>query len=134
MDLTLLETLKQKMHEAKVFSEVWDYFLTNFGEKREFIALGQRASDEFLESVLETVGEQLFHKPITVSNMVLTRIPEHGFIHGTVMMEGKLTTAIYFEELHKGLLAILWSFAPPETKFVRFTGRAMYDKLDRSEN
>lgn len=134
MDLTKLDTLKQKMHEAKVFSEVWDYFLTNFGEVREFIALGQRASDPFLVNVLETVGEQLFCKPVTVSNMMLTRIKEYGFIHGTVMLEGKLTSAIYFEELHKGLLAILWSFAPPETKFVRFTGRALYDKLSRSEN
>ena len=91
MDLSLLNTLKQKMHDAKVFSEVWDYFLTNFGDKREFIALGQRASDEFLESVLSTVGEQLFHKPVTVSNMLLTRIPGYGFIHGTVMEEGGRT-------------------------------------------
>src|SRR5262249_13928845 len=106
----------------------------NFGEKREFIALGQRASDEFLESVLSTVGEQLFHKPVTVSNMLLTRIPGYGFIHGTVMLEGKLTSAIYFEELHKGLLAILWSLAAPETNFARSTGRAVYEKLNRSDN
>jgi hypothetical protein len=134
MDLSLLNTLKQKMHDAKVFSEVWDYFLTNFGEKPEFIALGQRASDEFLEAVLSTVGQQLFLKPVRVTNLLLTRIPEYGFIHGTVMLEGKLTSAIYFEEVHKGLLAILWSFAPPETKFVRFTGRAIYEKLTRSDN
>jgi hypothetical protein len=134
MDLTLLETLKQKMHEAKAFSEVWDYFLTNFGEKPEFIALGQRATDPFLERVLSTVGEQLFQKPVAVTDMLLTRIPEHGFIHGTVRLEGKPTSAIYFEGLHKGLLAVLWSLSPPETKFVRFTGRALYDKLERSDN
>jgi hypothetical protein len=134
MNLSLLNTLKQKMYDAKDFSEVWDYFLTNFGEKPAFIKMGQAASDEFLESVLSTVGEQLFGMPVRISNMMLTRIKEYGFIHGTVLMEGKLTSALYFEDQHKGLLAILWSFSPPETKFVRFTGRALYDHLNRSMN
>src|SRR4051794_13723715 len=118
MDLSLLKTLKQKLHEAEKFSDVWDYFLTNFGEREAFIALGQQAGDPFLEMVLSQVGEQLFGRKIHVTDMMLTRIPEYGFIHGTVHLEGKLTSAIYFEEIHKGLLAVLWSFSPPETKFV----------------
>jgi hypothetical protein len=134
MDLSLLKTLKTKLHEAEQFSDVWDYFLTNFGEVPEFIALGQRGSDPFLETVLAEVGKQLFGREIHVTNMLLTRIPEYRFIHGTVFLEGKLTTALYFEEIHKGLLAVLWSSRPPETKFVRFTGRALYDAMNRSEN
>src|SRR4051794_5566498 len=104
MDLALLDTLKQKLHEATEFSDVWDYFLTNFGEQEEFIELGQRASDQFLEMVLAQVGQQLFGKTIRVSNMLLTRIPEYHFIHGTVTLQGKVTSAIYFEDIHKGLL------------------------------
>jgi hypothetical protein len=122
------------LHQAQRFSDVWDFFLTHFGEKEEFIALGQRASDPFLEAVLSQVGQQLFGREIHVGNMLLTRIPEYGFIHGTVTIEGRLTSAIYFEEIHKGLLAVIWSILPPETKFVRFTGRALYDGLNRSSN
>ncbi len=126
--------LKTKLHEAQTFSDVWDFFLTHFGEKREFIALGERGSDPFLETVLAQVGEQLFGRPIRITDMMLTRLPGHGFIHGTVFIEGRLTSAIYFEEIHKGMLAVLWSLDPPETKFVRFTGRALYDALNRSSN
>jgi hypothetical protein len=134
MDLSLLNTLKKKLHDAEQFSDVWDYFMTNFGEVPEFIQLGQRGSDPFLEMVLTEVGRQLFGREVRITNMLLTRIPEYGFIHGTVALEGKLTTAMYFEEIHKGLLAVLWSNNPPETKFVRFTGRAMYDAMNRSSN
>jgi hypothetical protein len=134
MDLSLLKTLEEKLHQAKEFSEVWDYFLTHFGEKREFIALGQRASDDFLEAVLAEVGKQLFGRPVRITDMLLTRLPDYGFIHGTVLLEGKMTSAIYFEKIHKGMLGILWSFSPPETKFVRFTGRGFYNALNRSSN
>src|SRR5207244_1562321 len=92
MDLSLLKTLKQQLHEAEQFSDVWDYFMTHFGEVPEFIALGQRGSDPFLEMVLAEVGRQLFGREIRISNLLLTRIPEFGFIHGTVWIEGKLTT------------------------------------------
>src|SRR5690349_19431902 len=98
MDLSLLNTLRDKLHEAKQFADVWDYFLTHFGEKREFIALGQRASDPFLEAVLEQVGEQMLGRAVRIGDMLLTRIPEYGFIHGTVTIEGKLTSALYFQE------------------------------------
>jgi hypothetical protein len=134
MDLSLLTTLREKLHQAQKFADVWDFFLTHFGEKAEFMHEGQRASDPFLEMVLAEVGQQLFGRPVKVTNMLLTRIPEYSFIHGTVHIEGKLTSAIYFEDIHKGILAVLWSFVPPETKFVRFTGRALYDGLNRSSN
>jgi hypothetical protein len=134
MDLSLLDTLKQKLHEAKQFSDVWDYFLTNFGEKAEFMKIGDRARNSFLEAAIAQVGEQLFNRPVVISDFLLTRVPEHHFIHGTVRLENKLTSALYFDDIHKGMLCILWSSRPPETKFIRFTGQAMYDALKRSEN
>jgi hypothetical protein len=134
MDLSLLKTLEEKLHQAQEFSDVWDYFLTHFGQKPEFIALGQRTGDDFLEAVLAEVGKQLFGRPVRITDMLLTRLPEHGFIHGSVVLEGKLTSAIYFEKIHKGMLGILWSSSPPETKFVRFTGRGYYNALIRSTN
>jgi hypothetical protein len=135
MDLSLLRDLEMRLHEAKQFSAVWDFFLTHFGEDPAFIALGQRGSDEFLDAVLRQVGQQLFGRRVSLIDPMLTRLPEYGFIHGTVLLEGRLTSALYFENIHKGMLAILAGPGdPPETKFVRFTGRALYGALNRSEN
>src|SRR5262249_52225983 len=51
MDLSLLETLKDKLLHAKQFSKVWEYFLDHFGENPDFVALGERTQDAFLKTV-----------------------------------------------------------------------------------
>lgn len=138
MDTSGLTTLRKMVHEAKTFSDVWDYFLTNFGENPEFMSLGedltQTKNIDFLIQALTEVGRQLFagKSALRLVGIKLRRIPEAGFIHGTLFMEGRLTSVMYFEEIHKGIFAILWD--PPETKFVRFTGRALYQGLNRSDN
>jgi hypothetical protein len=73
MDLTLLGTLKERLNNATRFGEVLDYFLTYFGENPEFIKLGQRVQDPFLEAVLAQVGGQLFGHPVQPRNLLLTR-------------------------------------------------------------
>jgi hypothetical protein len=134
MDLTLLATLKERLTTATQFSDVLDYFLTHFGENPEFIKLGERTRDSFLEAVLEQVGAQLLGHPVKPRNLLLTRLPEHMFVHGTATLEGNLTTALYFEDIHTGLLAVLWSASPSETKLVRFSGRPLFDQWKRSAN
>lgn len=134
VDLSLLTSLEQMLHEAKQFSDIWDYFLAHFGENREFIALGERADDEVLEQVLQQVGRQLFGREVRVREMRLKRIPEYRFLHGSVLLEGKLASVIYFEEPQKGVLAVFWGSPASKVKYVRFTGRALYDGLNRSSN
>lgn len=135
MDLSKLRALEKMLHEATRFYDVWDYFLKHFGEDPAFIALGQRGRDEFLDEVLQQIGMQLFGPRVQITEPMLTRLPEYGFIHGTVFMQGRLASALYFENIHKGMLAVLAGPGDaPETKFIRFTGRAMYKGLDRSDN
>ena len=81
------------------------------------------------------VGAQLFgRRAIVVENLALIRIPDYGFIHGSARIEGRPTSVMYFENIHKGLLAVIWAPGSGETKLVRFTGRALYDGLSRSDN
>jgi hypothetical protein len=134
MDLTLLETLKEKLTCAREFSEVMTYFLDHFGEDPAFIASGERIDHPFLVSILEQIGRQLFGRDVAVGHLVLTRVPEHAFVHGGASLGGKLTTVLYFEDIHKGLLTIAWSLSPPETKYARFTGRPLQDSWARSVN
>jgi hypothetical protein len=133
MDLSRIDDLKGRLHEAKEFSRVWDWFLTNMGEDLEFMALGVPACDDFLMKVIEQIAAQIFGKRVPVNRMMLVRIPEKEFVHGSVMLNGVQGGVLYFEDIHKGMLCVT-GFADRETKFVRFTGRALYDALNRSDN
>jgi hypothetical protein len=134
MDLALLATLKDRLLTARDFGDVLTYFLDHFGEDPGFIALGERCEHPFLEAVFTQVGGQLFGRPIRVSNVMLTRLAEEGFVHGTVQLEDRLGTVLYFEDIQKGLLSVVWSLSPTETKLVRFTGRPLPDRWARSDN
>ena len=48
----------------------------------------------------------------------LIRLPEYGFIHGGVQINGRMGNVIYFEDLHMGLLTVCWR--PPNTQYMRF--------------
>jgi hypothetical protein len=134
MDLSKLATLKAKLLTAKHFGEVTGYFLDHFGDHPAFIKLGEPTTDEFLEQVLEQVAGELFHRPVVVRDLRLVRLPEHEFVHGGFCVEGKVGTLIYFEDARKGLIAVAWSLAPPETKYARFSGRPVPSSWLRSDN
>jgi hypothetical protein len=136
MDLANLTELKRLLHEAKQFSTVWDYFLTNFGEQPGFLDHGEPVpEDELLQVVVKEVCKGLFpDRPAILLRSRLIRIAEHHFVHGTMFLDDRLSGMLYFEDVHKGLMAVCWSLDPPETKYVRFTGRALFDSLKRSDN
>src|SRR5262245_65306952 len=123
MDLTLLTTLKEKLASASDFTEVWSYFFTHFGEDGEFIQQGERAEHPFLEALLVQLGAESFGRKIAISNLLLTHLPAHCFIHGGFTIEGRLGNVIYFDDIQTGLIAVIMSHAPSETKMVRFAGR-----------
>jgi hypothetical protein len=125
MDLSRLATLKEKLVTAREFSKVFDYFLDHFGENPDFIALGERADCPFLEAVLAQVGHTLFQRKVWVTEMLLTELPEQHFIHGTCRIAGRLATVIYFDDIHTGLMVVILSESPSETRLVRFSGRPM---------
>jgi hypothetical protein len=125
MNLSQLETLKEKLIHAREFSDVVNYFFDHFGEDPAFIALGERAESPFLEAMLETVGQELFGKKVQAGNLLLTRLPEQGFIHGGGTLEGKLANVLYFEDIQMGVLTVVMSMQPNDTKLIRFTGKPM---------
>ena len=123
MDLALLATLKDKLIHATNFGDVMNYFFDHFGEDPDFIALGDRAEDAFLQAVFEEVGGQIFGGKVRVTNVLLTRLPEQQFVHGGFLLNGQLGNVFYFEDLQMGLMAVVVSVAPSETRMVRFSGR-----------
>lgn len=121
MDLSKLVVLRDMLRTATDFSAVFSYFLDNFAESREFIGLGEPTKDPFVESVVGAVGSQIFGKNVAPPHLLLSRVPGHHFLHGGFLMNGKLATVIYFEDVPIGLVAVVNATAPGETKYARFT-------------
>jgi hypothetical protein len=124
MDLELLAVLKDKLVHATQFTEVINYFFDQFGEDPEFIGLGEATRHTFLESVLAEVGRQMFGSQTAIMDMLLTRLPEKHFIHGGGILNGRVATVLYFEDVAVGLVAVA-SPISKETKLARFTGKPL---------
>ena len=122
MDLKQLDVLKQKLLTASEFADVLDYFYTHFGEHREFIAMGDRVDHPMLEAILGEIVKQFFPEP-KVGGMRLTRLDEPQFIHGGFTVNRHLANVIYFEDICKGLLAVVTG--PTDTKIIRFSGQPL---------
>jgi hypothetical protein len=137
MDLSLLANLKDKLANATNFSDVMVYFFDHFGEDSEFMALGEAGHVPFLETILAEVGKQLFKDSGLTSLAIdyrLVHLPKQNFVHGAVTMGGRPGNVIYFEDIHVGLLTVIWTMKPPETKYIRFSGRQMPRNLTPSVN
>jgi hypothetical protein len=125
VNLTELGELREKLLEGQEFSQVFDFFMTHFGEKAEFHALGERTQNPLLEAIVGQVGKEVLGREVSTEGMVFTGLPEQGFIHGGGLLGGRLTTVIYFEDICVGLLAVVMATAPSLTQFARFTGRPL---------
>jgi len=120
MDLSKLDTLREKLVGDKDLSVIYTYFLDHFGENEEFMGLGDSVREPFLEQILAQIGGQLWHTDVVIFGLILKEIPEYKFIHGAGQMNGRLTTVIYFEEIKTGLCVVADSVPRQETKFARF--------------
>ena len=121
MDLSMLETLQQKLLESRDLMEVWDYFMTHFGESDAFMALGETHASRPLERILAQLAHQVVAHSTPVNRVMLIRLPEQQFIHGTAMLGRKLANLIYFEDVGVGLVGIVLSSTTGENRLIRFT-------------
>lgn len=120
VDLSRLETLKQKLLESRDYMEVWNYFMTHFAEVDGFMDLGEVYSSPALEAVLAQLAQQVVGPSTPVNQTMLIRLPEQQFVHGSAMLGRKLANLIYFEEIGVGFVGIVIS-ASGENRVIRFT-------------
>ncbi len=72
-----------------------------------------------LQQILSQMTVQLFGKDAAQRRHVFLEVAEKSFIHGGCILGNKVSNLIYFEDVQVGLLAIVWSFTPSETKLIR---------------
>jgi hypothetical protein len=125
MDLSLLQTLKEKIATAKEFNDVWHYFFDHFGENPEFMKLGEPTEHPFLEQVFIQVCARLFPSHVVLTRMMFTRLAEQHFIHGGLTINGRLASVMYFEDVQIGMMIVAAPHPGANNDYVRFSGRLM---------
>jgi hypothetical protein len=113
--------LKEKILGAKNFNEPWEYFFDHFSENPAFMNMGEKTQSLLLRSILEEVGERLFRQKVKVTDMMLTEIPQHNFVHGVCLVQGRLASVMFFKDIKVGMLSILSSAQSHEVSMIRFT-------------
>lgn len=119
-----LEKLRKELATGKNFGQIWDYFFDHFGENDAFMRLGERHSDKNLETLLADVVSKMIGKKTNFREVLLTRIPEHKFVHGMIIAPEGAGTVFLFEELQLGLVG-LSIMATGETPMARFSPQSI---------
>ncbi|MDQ2731152.1 MAG: hypothetical protein M3Y56_05795 [Armatimonadota bacterium] len=134
MDLSKLETLKDKLVNAKQFIDIMTYFLDHFGENEEFMKLGTPESNKLLEQTLAHVIGSMVGKEVRMAALLPIRIPEAKFFHGSFQAKGGYGNFIYFEEIHMGLAAAHFKSYKGQTMFSRFSMMPMVEPRSPKSN
>jgi hypothetical protein len=127
MDLSLLSVLKERLIQAKQFSEVWEYFMDHFGENRQFLVLGERVRHALLEDLITQMAKKLCDVDVKVEDILLKSLAEQQFFHGGVISpQGEMINVLYFDDIDMGTLAVA-SIRSPMTTVARFSVRLAPD-------
>ena len=119
--------MKKRLVAEKDLSKVQDYFFKNFVERGTFMSMGrQLAKGERRTLIIKALAEGyagLSNELVVSLEAIFVEIPQYRLIHGTVMMNGKQGSVLYFEDVGVGLFTLVWDPHTGETKYVRFVTR-----------
>jgi hypothetical protein len=119
-----LANLKTKVLAGGDFGAIMSYFFDTCAENREFLDLGKLTRHQKLEAILPQVLMSACGEKVKLNRLLLTEIPEAKFIHGGFMVEGRPGSVIYFEDIDKGVVALM-ARDGITTDFVRFTCQSL---------
>ena len=106
MDLSVLSQLKTKLQTASKFHDVVNFFF-DIAEKPGFLDVGSRVTDPVLEQMVNLCTQTVLKKDVGVQQFLPVNIPEYQFTHGGGSINGLPMTVIYFDDIDKGVVAIL---------------------------
>ena len=123
--MTLIEhikTLKSLTTERQAkFSEAFDYFMTNIGEKRSFESdFKPIDGHEILQPALAHLGQSIYGKTVTMTHLLSFYLEEQHFLHGLAnFSNGNFLGFYFFEDVLTGMACNIFSGARGETDFYR---------------
>jgi hypothetical protein len=131
MKLEKLSQLKEKLQKETDLSKIWLYYMDEFGDRPEFIDVGEPVRQDFLLTVITQVCQQIFGKPTNIDDILTIYIKEYQFYHAPFIANKHIGGVIFFEDINTGLIAVT-SATSKLAKYSRFTGITKSDQNDRN--
>ena len=118
--LNKLKELQLRLDREKDLGKLWEFYLDRFADHPEFLEFGEPVDHPFLKRIIPIISQKLFNAD--PHNMLLIKVSEYDFIHGSFWVKDKIGGVIYFEKNLKGLLAISGFNSSDNMQYSRFTG------------
>jgi hypothetical protein len=124
MNLDKLKQLETLLAESEEFSDIFTYFMDNFGDKPNFVRDSKKAKPPLIMAMIKEGALVVFQKiPLRITNVTTLSFDRLSILHGGGFVEGQLFQFFYCKRINKGMLII----ASPtgSTEMVRITPQAM---------
>ena len=115
-----LAALREKVLTGDDFKEIMLYFFDNCADDPAFLDVGKRHNHPKLVQLLPALLGAVRKQPTRVSDLLLIAVPDEKFVHGGFVVEGRPGTLIYFEDIDRGVAALLQRDGQT-TDFFRFS-------------
>ncbi len=120
VDLSLLPVLKEKLHKEKKLADVWDFFMTNFGDHESFIKKSEEIREHELIGIIGKVLCMIFHVKMLPIEWRIMGYSKYHFYHGIASTPKGHVNFIYFDDIYVGSTLHFEGFFSGETRFCRF--------------
>jgi hypothetical protein len=128
MDLQHLSQLKQRLLEGDDYADVLMDFLEVFGNDPSFMELGEPVQNDLLMSIICEGAREVLPEPIRLDWVMLIKIAEAHFIHGSFLLCGRVANVIYFPDAGVGVFAVILSMGnDPGTRVFKFSTVVLTD-------
>ena len=76
----------------------------------------------WLSDAIARSCEEILDKPTGQSTMFLVAVPEHDLVHGSVVLDGYMGTAVFFEDIRLGAVGLFPDDESWPVHFIRLVG------------
>ncbi|KXB09140.1 hypothetical protein AKJ60_00870 [candidate division MSBL1 archaeon SCGC-AAA385M11] len=122
------EEFQNKIYELKgllinesEFKETFKYFFDNLADHRNFLKQGEKSKAPILKKAFAKIGKEVFGTPGQVTNLLCIYIKRYKMYHGPCLIDGKMSTFFFFEDLDMGMIGIDQGSNLDYMSYIRFT-------------
>lgn len=101
-----LESLKKTLIAATNLGDALDEFYQYGEQDSNFFQLGSPVHDSNLQALLNQTAQQTLNRSALMLSLVMVRIEDVGFVHGSFIYGEMMATFFYFDEEKTGLLTL----------------------------
>lgn len=121
MNLQQVEELKSMVIHDRELKPVMEYFFDHFAGDPEIYTSGVPWRDPVLATVLEGAARQILGSGVELCGLVLTHLPEHRLVHGSMSLGGAQAAAVFFDDVKTGVMAMITDLDQAEVMHIRIS-------------